>query len=854
METTFGAFMIRNTARKPFFFQNGIAPPYRNSRPVRTRALALTVSALCAGPCLVLSPLAAAETTVNSSGRPALDFSIPSGSLSGVLLEFSEISGKKVLFPADLVRGLNSPGLQGRYTAWQALHKLLAGSGLSPKETGSGSITLERAPKAQPSSSPGTSTLPPVTVAGNPDYDPTDPYNPDYTVPNATTATKTDTPIFDTPLSIQVVPRQLMQDRQTYQLKQTIETVSGVRTNQLSGYADHFIIRGIFQGDIYRNGLNLDFTTLDPANIQSIEVLKGPAAVLYGRLEPGGIVNVVTKKPLATPYYDFEQQFGSYDLYRTRWDATGPVNEDGSLLYRFSGVYQNSASFRDFSDLERVLIDPSLTWRLSDKTEITLDLEALLDNTHADYFGIPAIGDRPAPVPIGRSFQDPNDPDENFDRVRLGFNLIHHFNDDWTLNNRFLAAYHDHREVDLNPAILRDDNRTLDRVVSDYGLSDESYQFNLDLTGKFKLWETQHQTLVGFDYRNFDRQSHFFYQDYENPDPALAIDLFNPHYGLPLSVFDTSRSNLPFGGYGRGTQEWYGVYFQDHISLWERLHILAGGRQDWADLAGGFSEVSPDAVRLGNERHDQKFSPRVGILYQPWTWLGIYGNWVQSLGQNNGRTANGQLQPPQTGEQYEAGLKAEWFDKSLTATFAYFHITKENLLTSDLSTSDPSDSKPIGEALSEGVELDIAGRITDNFSLTGSYAYTDARITKDNSGLQGNRLFNVPRNSGSFWLKYDVNGYASDEGLSFGVGAFAARQREGDSENSFQLPGYVRMDAMAAYRFKAGRSRITTQLNIRNMLDKTYYEDADIYSNNYPRFAIWPGQPLTVLGSVRIEY
>ncbi|MGH8656491.1 MAG: TonB-dependent siderophore receptor, partial [Gammaproteobacteria bacterium] len=636
------------------------------------------------------------------------------------------------------------------------------------------------------------------------------------------------------------------------QIKNAVENVSGVRTIGLSGYADGFVIRGFNDGGIFRNGLELNFTTFDTVTAERIEVLKGPAAVLYGRSEPGGLINLVTKKPLDAPYYSAEQQFGSYDFFRTQWDATGPLNQDRSLLYRFTGAYQNNDSFRDFHDLERVVLYPSLTWRPTSATEATVDLEYIHDDTHVDYFGIPAIGTRSAPVPISRSFQDPNDPSETFDRICLGFNLSHRFNDSWTLTNRFLAAFHDHLEPDFNPAGVRADNRTLDRVATRYGLNDDGYQTNLDLTGKFTLWDTHHEALVGFDYFRFSRQLLFLFQDFENPDPALAIDIFNPRYGIDPAVFNIE--NLPLASLSQDEQEQYGVYFQDHITLWDKLHILAGGRYDWATLARGDSDISIDAIRLDDERKDEEFSPRVGLLYQPWPWLGVYGNWVQSFGTNNGRSATGEPHAPQTGEQFEAGLKTQLFESGVTATLAYFHLTKGNLLTPDLFTAeDPFDTVPIGEARSQGVELDIAGRVTDTLSLIGSYAYTDAEITEDSRGLQGNLLANAPLHSGSLWLKYDVNGYSAD-GLSFGVGVFANGQQEGDNENTFQLPGYARLDALAAYRWKIGPSRLIAQLNIRNLLDKEYYENADRNSNNAPRNAIWPGAPLTVLGSIRVEF
>lgn len=358
-----------------------------------------------------------------------------------------------------------------------------------------------------------------------------------------------------------------------------------------------------------------------------------------------------------------------------------------------------------------------------------------------------------------------------------------------------------------------------------------------------------HAVLAGFDYLRDDGDNPFA-GDFENIDPALAIDIFNPTFGVDPNLF--KRENIPVPALSRRETEWYGIYFQDHITLWDKLYILGGGRYDWATVASACCDVSPVSL---DERKDEEFSPRAGVLYQPWSWLGVYGSWAQSFGTNNGRGALGEPLPPETGEQYEVGLKTQFLDQQFTGTLAFYHLTKENILTPDLSTPDPFDDAPIGQARSQGIELDIAGRITERLSLIGSYAFTDTDITEDNSGLQGNRLPNVPEHAGSLWLKYDVRGFDAPEGLTLGLGAFAAGRREGDSENTFLLPGYAHLDALVGYHWKLGPSRLSAQLNIRNLLDKEYFESTDFEGVEGPaRTGIMAGAPLTVLGSIRVEF
>lgn len=241
---------------------------------------------------------------------------------------------------------------------------------------------------------------------------------------------------------------------------------------------------------------------------------------------------------------------------------------------------------------------------------------------------------------------------------------------------------------------------------------------------------------------------------------------------------------------------------------------------------------------------NDRFNPRVGLVYQPWDWLSLYGNYVESLGSaNTGVSADGKPFSPETAEQYEAGFKTEFFDKRLTSTVAFYRLTKKNVLVPIPGTAF---SDAIGEARSQGVEVDIAGQVTEALSLIATYAYSDAKITKGDN--QGNRLWDVPRNSGSLWAKYDLQ-QEPVRGLSFGAGVYFLGQREGDNGNTFQLPGYGRVDALVKYQLPVASSRLSLQFNVENLLDHRYY-----VATLADRFSVIPGAPRTFIGSVRIEY
>ncbi len=392
---------------------------------------------------------------------------------------------------------------------------------------------------------------------------------------------------------------------------------------------------------------------------------------------------------------------------------------------------------------------------------------------------------------------------------------------------------------------LRADNRTLDRLLVSNDAERDNYTVYLDLTGNIHFWEMDHTLLVGGDYYFFDNEVAGLF----TIDPAVIgpIDIFAPVYGnVNFELARSLRANAP-NNFFFSADEWFGVYFQDQITLWDKLHILGGGRYDWASASSGGSPASlkeANSLADQNEIDDEKFSPRVGLLYQPWPWLSLYGNYAQSLGSSNGRSATGEPFEPQESEQYEAGLKAEWLDGRLTSTLAFYHLTKTNLLSADLSTVDPFDSVAIGEARSRGIEFDIAGQITDRVSLIGTYAYTDVRITKDQGQdelgnptrlNEGNRLANVPEHSGSLWAKFSL----LPEQLEMGAGVYLVGDRQGDNENTLDLPGYGRLDLFAAYHHKLGGSRLTAQINVNNVLDKEYYKTTNTV-DGVPRVRILP--------------
>ncbi|HBR52029.1 MAG TPA: TonB-dependent siderophore receptor [Nitrospira sp.] len=662
----------------------------------------------------------------------------------------------------------------------------------------------------------------------------------------------------ETPVSVQVVPKQVLQDQRVNRLQEAIENVSGVRSknDDVDGIA--FTIRGFESLNILRNGLSLTGgrgsqpTVYETANLERVEVLKGPASVLFGRISPGGLINLVPKRPLSQPYYKVEQEFGSFNHYRTVWDATGPLTESGAVGYRMTGSYQDYDSFRDFQGGRRLFIAPSVSFKLSRNTDLVVDFQYQRNSAQSDT-GFPALGSGPAPIPLRRSFQEPNDRLDFTGSLNLGYDLTHRFTDHWSITSRFLYTNGTMQRRNIVATALDEAAGILDRTAQFQKLIGSTYSTNLDLNGRFETMGILHRVLVGGDYLH-DYYNYQFSQGGGN----FPINIFNPLYGsIPESAFDDAASGTGgFNFFSTVRVRQAGVYWQDQLTLFNRLHVLLGGRYDDAEVRTGESDVSPAAAsadrRTRPEESDSQFSPRAGLLYQLTPAVSVYASYSKSFYVNNGRSALGNPLPPQRGIQYEIGLKTE-LSSRLTATLALFHLTNKNVLTADLSTPDPTDSAAIGESRSRGIEFDIVGKVTSRLNVIAHYAYLDTEVTKDNSGLEGNRLINAPRHSGRLFAVYHLGG---DDGLGWrvGGGVTVASKTVGDPENTFDLPAYTRLDALASYTMTVGGKLLTAQLNLRNLTNVQYFNGADTFYNAGPRFGLYPAPPFTAIGTIRLEF
>jgi len=666
-----------------------------------------------------------------------------------------------------------------------------------------------------------------------------------YATPDSVGAVKIEMPIMETPISVVVVPKAVLADQQVVALDQAIQNVSGVIPNNDSyGTNDSFSIRGFDAQEMtYEDGLRLDQYSnagfpIDMANVERVEVMKGPASVMYGQAEPGGAVNIVTNKPLDSPYYLLQQQFGSYGFYRTNLDATGPLLGK-HFSYRIPLNYENSGSFRDFVYTNWFSMFPSLAWRPNDATQVVATFHYAAGTMVLDN-GIPFLSDgMPANIPMSRNLAEPNTNRTPVTEYSGKVNGSHDFNRNWQLRIAFKSQYIDNPSPNtVFYAGDADANGDLQR----FGFT-ENYFYHLtnqvvaDVVGKFSGLGMKHTLLAGLDW--YAQDGHYDANIYF----PSSINIFDPIYGQPYTPSDPAEDFQVHNG-----QTAYGTYVQDHVALPKNFHLLAGVRFNWVNtFNNGYGQATSVSDRPSP-------TPRVGLLWQPKTQWSVYGSFSDNYGATplGSLTPDGKTLPPESAQQYEAGVKSEWLQKRLVTTASIYQITKKNIPGAD--PTNPAYSIAIGEARSRGFELDASGQISSGWKIIGGYSYIDAIITKDDNtpSLQGLHFPDAPYDSGSVWAVYEmqrgsVRGLKLGAGLDSRTGQAAYESPGGVTYVTDRIPGFVTTKMMASYSRQFEKAKLTAQLNINNLFDRRYFLSVN------PSQAM-PGAPITVLPQLRLEF
>ncbi|MGE8390818.1 MAG: TonB-dependent siderophore receptor [Pseudomonas sp.] len=689
----------------------------------------------------------------------------------------------------------------------------------------------------EPLNDPRQIELQALSITGSADNERADGPVDGYKANRSASATRTDTALHDTPQSISVVPKDVLEDTGATRLQDGLDYAGGVgRANNFGGQGlTTFTVRGFTTGEFYRNGfpINRGYPNAPDANsVERLEVIRGPATSLYGRGDPGGTFNVVSKQPLADPKVTLGSQVDDQGMHRATLDATGPLNQDGSLAYRLNVLGEGGDSFRDDVESERYDVAPVLSWQVNDATKVVFEGDFMRNNHPLDR-GLTRL-----PGQRGTASRDTNIWEKGSDNLLHNDNNMaqlrfeHALNNDWTLGGgmQWLDGSLKGNAVEANG--LQADGRTLGRNFNYRKLEWTDRDYQLNLTGHFDAGGFAHTLLTGIEYEDYDYNS--IIQRSAAGTGAYPIDIFDPVLGQARPALTRTTTH------DKENLKTWAAFIQDQVALTDRLKALAGVRferyehdyDNKLNTAGDFS------------KGENGVTPRFGLLYDLTDTLAVYANTARSFKPNSGASLQGSGFDPEKGKSYELGVKWEALDRQLSVDAAIYHIVKENVLTRD--PNDPSGTYSIaaGEVRSRGLDINIAGNLTPQWRVIGGYAYVDAEVTKDNTVPTGTRLANIPRNSFSLLNTYEFQDGVA-KGLGLGVGVKYIDDRAGQTAaTTYTMERYSVVDLLSFYKVN---EHVRLNLDVKNVFNKGYDEGA---FNTY----VYPGAPRTVQAGVSYTF
>ncbi len=659
------------------------------------------------------------------------------------------------------------------------------------------------------------------------------------------TGTKTDTPIQKVPQSISVVTAEEMALHQPKSVKEALSYTPGVAvgTRGASNTYDYLIIRG-FAADgqsqnNYLNGLKMqgnfyNDAVIDPYMLERAEIMRGPVSVLYGKSSPGGLLNMVSKRPTTEPLKEVQFKAGTGSLFQTGFDFSDALDDDGVYSYRLTGLARSANAQQKGSEEQRYAIAPAFTWRPDDKTNFTF-LSYFQNEPETGYYGwLPKEG-TVEPLPNGKRLPtDFNEGAKNNTYSRnekmIGYSFDHEFNDTFTVRQNLRFAQNkvsqksvygygmcsdplytkDQEALKASPCLSIPQSQWGHTLTRQYVIDNEKLEnFSVDtqLQSKFATGSVGHTLLTGVDFMRMrnDIDSWFGYAGSVAPS-----DIYN----LDRSDFDFGAHPNPSGPYRvLLKQKQTGLYVQDQAQ-WDKVLVTLGGRYDWADQ----SSFNRD---YGNksERDDKEFTWRGGVNYLFDNGVTPYFSYSESFEPASQTDANGDLFAPSKGKQYEVGVKYVPEDRPIVVTGALYQLTKTNNLMADPNGS--LFSVEGGEIRARGVELEAKAALSASVNVVGSYTYTDAEYTTDTT-YKGNTPAQVPKHMASLWADYTFfDGPLS--GLTLGTGGRYTGSSYGDPANSFKVGSYTVVDALVRYDLaRVGMAGSNVALHVNNLFDREY--------------------------------
>ena len=668
--------------------------------------------------------------------------------------------------------------------------------------------------------------------------------------------------IKDLPQSVQEIGSEVIAQQQAVRLSDVVKNVNGVYVSSARGGAQEFFYgRGydLSANNMFKNGFRFNSGSIpEVSSLEKVEVLKGSAALLFGNVSPGGILNMVTKMPSFKNGGEVAMQMGSYSFYKPSIDFYGPLNQ--SIAYRFVGSYENSESFRDVVKKERYYINPSFLFKINSRTEMVLQGDFMNDNWTPD-FGTGVIGkkilDLPRNTYLGATWSNGNTKQATVSNL-----FTHTFNSNWKFN--FNSSFqHFNRTSKGTERVQPAADGTWNRPLGQNKNVEKIVSNQASLQGNFNTGKVKHQFFTGLDFENAYTDAYTFVFSPATYGTGNVFDFENFDQGGAIP--DARNSKIV-----KTDTKRFGVYAQDLISITDKIKVLAGLRWSWQEAQADtydYPVAGGEVLTEGAKRKDQAFTPKAGLVYQPVTSVSLFASYANSFTPNTGTTVNGDALEASIIDQFELGVKKEFLEGKLTSNVTLYQIVNSNLAqTAEFKANgtlntDTSIKVLSGETTSKGVEVDITAKPVEGLNIIAGYSYNDMRYTKtsgtNGSFIVGDRVVRTPATTANLSFFYTLQG-GKLKGVSFGALANYIGDRFGGWNDNYvvsntgvvtftdrEIPinGYTTIDLSVGYTWKK-ISVLCKLSNITNELNYTLHEN---YSVN-------PIAPRQVLGSIKYKF
>lgn len=802
----------------------------RTTRPA-LRLAGVSVALLLLGQPVGLGTHGAAADTVSpaqiAQQGQTRQFSIEAQPLAPALNRFAEQSGISFAYKTGDLSGIRSPGVSGSFTSESALRRLLAGTGITYKFTDPATVTLE---SSTARTDGDARELGPITVEGKSEsaIGPVD----GYVARRSLTGSKTNTPTIEIPQSISIITRDQLDELGADTLNEALRYTPGF-TGEVFGNdsrVDFLQYRGFDENGtgVYRDGLQLrsfGFAEFRPEiyGAQRVEVLRGPSSALYGASTPGGVVNIVSKRPPSEFFAEAKAEFGNFNYKAGMFDIGGPIAGSEKVQARLTGLVRDSETQIDFIDDDGQFVAPAVTLRPTKDTTFTALGYYQRDRTGASNQFLPADGtldfNPNGVIPTSRFIGETSFDKFDRDAVAAGYVFEHQFSEIWTVRQN---ARYDYLDTIYETAFgggLQADQRTLNRFAFVAEGHSNSVTVDSSVQANFATGPAKHTALVGVDYQYYDVDS------LQRFGSAPSIDVFNPVYGARVpSPAITTDTNIK--------QNQLGIYAQEQLKLFDKLVFSLGGRHDFV-----YIDQTNKLSNSDNKQKDSEFSWRFGVVYLSDTGLAPYATYAKSFLPIVGTDINGTAFQPETGELYEVGIKYQPDNINGAVTMSVFELRRQNVLTTD--PSNPVNQVQTGEVRSRGFEMEAVASFEFGLDLIASLTLQDVVITKSNRGDQGNTPTTVPDTAAALWADYTIPD-GTLGGLGFGGGVRYKGASFGDAANTFKVDSYVLFDAAVHYEWEG----LKLAVNAENIFNNRHV--ASCSSAN----ACFYGTDRTVIGSI----